>query len=715
MELLDHIMTGFRRRLPVILQAESTECGLACIAMIAMCHGFHVDLRVLRRRFPISLKGASLPHLMKIAGRLDLSCRAMRADLHELRELRLPCVVHWNFNHFVVLKRIAGKSVHVHDPALGARVMNMSEFSACFTGVVLEVWPSPDFKPAPSPKQLHLRNLMGRMRGARRTLGQVFVLAAALELFSIVNPLFMQRVTDDVLVNLDSSLLTTLVVGFGISMLVQQCISAIRSWCLLHLSATLSVQWKANVFNHLLKLPIGFFERRHVGDIVSRFGSIDSIHQTLTTSFIAALLDGAMAIATLVAMCLYSGALTAVAIATMAAYALGRILTYRPFRNAALDTIVRGATQQSHFLETVRGMRAIQLYQRGDERSSAWVSLLVNQINASLKSQKLQLLYQIANGVLFGAESLLVMYIGAHLVMKGQLSIGMLIAFTAYKGQFDSRVTGLIDNFFAVKLLQLQGERLADIVLHPVDEDPDRGAIDTRNLRGEVAMQGVRYRYAHGEPTILNGVDLVIHAGERVAIVGPTGCGKTTLLNLLLGIVKPTHGAVLIDAIDLNEIGVETLRKEMGVVLQDDVLFAGSIADNVCFFDNQPNDQDIIAASISAAIHDEIIAMPMGYNTLVGDMGTALSGGQKQRILLARALYKKPRILILDEATCHLNVEKEREILLAVNALGITTILVAHRPETVLEVDRVIALAAGRVAWTGTPQEFFAAKRLGGV
>lgn len=575
-----------------------------------------------------------------------------------------------------------------------------------FTGVVLELWPSLDFEGNTPPPQLKLRQLLGRVTGLKRSLGRILCLALTLEALSIASPLFLQWVVDNVLVTADHDLLVTLLLAFGAMLIVQQGVSAIRAWNLMHLSTTLGIQWKSNVFNHLIRLPIQFFEKRHVGDIVSRFGTVDSIQQTLTSSFLAAVLDGIVTIVTLAMMLVYSPALAMLAIGTMALYGAGRAVTYQSFRLASQDVIVRSARTQSHFLETVRGVKALQLFQKQDERRASWMALLVAQVNAGLRSQKMQLMYQQINGVLFGIEGLLIIFFGAKLVMSGQFSIGMLMAFNAFKGQFNSRVGGLIDNFYAVRMLQLQGERLADIVLHPVEESVERGEEFRRKLTGEITFDAVQYRYAHGEPTILDGIDLHVSSGESIVLAGPTGCGKTTLLNVLLGVLKPTRGRVLIDGVDLTEIGVHAFRQEIATVLQDDALFSGSIADNINFFGHQVDNDHMIACAIASGVHFEIMAMPMAYNTLVGDMGNVLSGGQKQRVLLARALYKRPSILILDEATCHLNIEKEREVLNNIRTMNITRITVAHRPETILAADRVVLLSRGKVAWQGCPTEF---------
>lgn len=706
MSFLEHLSFGLRRKLPLILQTEATECGLACLAMVSAYHGFRTDLATMRRLFLVSIKGTTLGHLIQMAGALNLAPRPVKLLLEDLPQLRMPCILHWNFNHFVVLKEVKGNTVTIHDPAYGLRKLSMDEVSKQFTGVALELWPNTGFRKATYKQHIKLRELMGHVTGLYRSFSQILLLAAALEVFSLVSPFFLQWVIDNVIVSADRDLLTTLAIGFGLLMLMQQGVSTLRSWVIMHMSTTLNVQWRANVFTHLVRLPVEYFEKRHLGDVVSRFSAIDNIQKTLTTSFVEGILDGAMTIVTLLMMFLYSPPLAWIAVGAMVLYAIGRWLWYRPLRNATEEQIVHAAKQQSHFLETVRGVRSIKLFQRQDERRSTWLTLLVDQINADLRSQKLQILYRLLNGVLFGLERVLIIWLGAKLVLDGNFTVGVFIAFSAYKEQFDSRVSALIDKVVEVKMLQLQGERLADIVLAEAEDTSTKSFSATgqdQPLEASIEVSGLHYRYADQEPWVLDGVDIKIAAGESVAIIGPSGCGKSTLINVMLGIRKPNEGDVLIGGVSVSQVGLDVLRSMVGTVMQDDVLFAGSIADNICFFDHQTDLARIEECAHMAAIHEEIMATPMGYNTLIGDMGTALSGGQKQRILLARALYKRPRILFLDEATSHLDIARETMVNEAIKNLEITRVIVAHRPETIASADRVIVLDNGRVARDSAP------------
>lgn len=698
MQLLDRLSFGFSKPLPLILQTEASECGLACIGMVAAYYGYRTDLMNLRNRFPVSLKGATLADLIRVAGELNLNARPLKLDLEDLSKLRLPCVIHWNLNHFVVLKSVGSTKAVIYDPSEGIRTLPLSEVSESFTGVALEIWPGNHFKPQERRQPLKLRALMGYVTGIGASCAHILTLALALEVFALVSPFFLQWVVDDVLVSGDRNLLTTLGIGFGILLLMQEAVSAMRAWVIMYLSTTLNLQWRGNVFAHLLRLPVQYFEKRHLGDVVSRFNSIDLIQRTLTTSFIEAIVDGLLTVVTLVVMAMYSQMLSSIAIIAMLLYAISRIAWFAPLRSATEEQIVHAARQQSHFLESVRGVKTIKLFQRQDERRAMWLSLLVDQLNAELRTQKLQLLYKMLNGVFFGIENILIIWAGAALVLDGNFSVGALMSFHAYKGQFNSRFSSLIDKFFEVKMLQLQGERLADIVLsEPEASEAPLGLSTEHAPEPSIVLRNVRFRYSDHEPFTLDGIDLSVSPGESVAIVGQSGCGKTTLLNVMLGLLPPTEGEIVIGGTPLRQLGLAQIRAMVGTVCQDDVLFAGSIGDNISFFDPTPDRSWIAECAARAAIAADIATMPMGYNTLVGDMGTVLSGGQKQRLLLARALYKRPRILFLDEATSHLDIGREQEVNRAVKSLNMTRIIIAHRPETIASANRVVVIEGGKI------------------
>lgn len=697
MSFLNQVAFGFGRRLPVILQTEATECGLACLGMVSGYYGQHTDLTDLRRRYPVSLRGATLAGLIQTATQLGLGTRPVKLDLDNLKKLKVPCILHWEFNHFVVLKAVSHSKITIHDPSAGERKISWEDTSKSFTGVALELWPCADFRPKEKNKSVRLRSLVGKVQGLYSSFVQILVLALALEIFALVSPFFLQWVIDNVITSADRNLLSTLALGFGLLILMQQAVTIIRSWVLIYLGTTLNLQWRANVFSHLIRLPVQYFEKRHLADVVSRFESTDHIQRSLTASFVEAILDGLMTVVTLAVMLLYSPKLAAIAIVAMLLYAAARLALYSPFRSATETEIIQAARQQGHFLETIRGVKSLKLFQREEERRAGWLALAVNEVNATLRTQRLQLLYKALNGVLFGIENILTIWLGASLVLDGSFTVGVLMAFMAYRGQLIGRVSSLIDKLFELRMLRLQGERLADIVLSEPEETNARFLSTAEEITPSIAVRGLRYRYAPHEPNILDGVDFEIAPGESVAIVGPSGCGKSTLVNVLLGVLPPTEGEILLGGVPLQKLGIEQMRRAVGTVLQDDVLFAGSIADNISFFDPHPNQAWVHECARIAAVAEDIAAMPMGYHTLVGDMGTVLSGGQKQRVLLARALYKRPKILFLDEATSHLDLAREHQVNCAVKALNMTRVIIAHRPETIASANRVIVLLGGKV------------------
>lgn len=701
----DALRFGWRsQRVPMLLQTEAAECGLACLAMVAGAHGLDTDLASLRERFEISLKGATMADVSDMAIALGLAPRAVRCEPDDLPRLATPCILHWDLNHFVVLVKVQRGVAFLHDPARGQRRMRLAELSPHFTGVALELRPTSDFVPRHERQHITLRQLLGRVSGFKRALAQVLALALALEAFVLLSPFFLQWVVDGVLVTGERDLLVTLGLGFGLLVVIQSATAAARSWAVLHLSSTLKLQWLGNVFAHLLKLPMAWFERRHTGDIWSRFAAVHEIQEKLTTRFAEALIDGALVLLTLAMMLLYSPLLAAVVVGVVALYALLRMALFRPMREASEEALVHEAKKSSHFLESLRGVGAIKLFNAEAQRQSRFMNLVVDAMNAGLAVHRLELVLAVAHRLLFGLERVAVVWLGALAVMDLKMSTGMLFAFLAYQEQFATRTSALIDKVAELKLLKLQGERLADIVLTAPESDPAAlrtARTDTQRPAepaARIELRGLRFRYAELEPEVLQGVSLTIEAGESVAIVGPSGCGKTTLLKLMLGVHEPQAGEVLMDGQSLAQIGRRRWRATIGTVLQDEPLFAGSIADNIAFFAAEPDREWLEACAQMAAVHEEILAMPMGYHTLVGDMGTVLSGGQKQRVLLARALYKRPRVLLLDEATSALDVDRERLVNQAVRKLSLTRIIVAHRPETIHSAQRVIVLSEGRVS-----------------
>lgn len=663
-----------------------------------------LSLIELRSRFQLSLKGAQLNHLIHIAQQMGFSARPLRLDMEHLGQLKLPCILHWDLNHFVVLAKVGKSRMTILDPAVGERRLSHGEVSRHFTGVVLELAPTTEFKPLKTAPAVSARRLIGSIQGLWPALTQILLLSLALQIFVVLAPFFMQWIVDQVLVSADRDLLTVLGLGFGLALLLQIGIGLLRGWSVVNLSSRMGLQWMGNVFAHLLRLPLDFFEKRHLGDITSRMNSVQAVQKTLTTSFVEALIDGLMAVVTLGLMLVYNWKLALITLLAVGLYITIRAVAFRLIRDRTAQQLVAWGRQQSHLLESLRGMQSIKVAGQESQRRSTYDNLMAETVNQDVYLARIDLGFNCVSQLIFGAERIAVIWIGAVLALQSVFSVGMLIAYLAYKDQFAQRMGALIDKWVEFRMLRLHGERLADIVLTPPEDALNRPEAMPPADTG-IVVENLSFRYADGEPWVLKDCSFTVEPGESVAIIGASGCGKSTLVKLMLGLLPPTEGSIRIGGHDLHKVGPRNVRAIVGAVMQDDQLFAGSVADNISFFDPEMDQTRIEAAARLAAVHDEIAAMPMGYHSLIGDMGSSLSGGQKQRVILARALYRHPKLLFLDEATSHLDVMKERMVNDAVKALELTKVIVAHRPETIASADRVLVMEQGRIVREIRPQQ----------
>jgi len=518
-----------------------------------------------------------------------------------------------------------------------------------------------------------------------------------LQLFALMMPYYMQWVVDEVLVSFDKPLLTVLAIGFALIAIISVITNAVRSWLILRLSSLLNMQMGVNLLRHLLRLPMNYFESRHIGDIVSRFGSLAQIRERITTGFVETLVDGIMAITVLIMMALYSLQLTAIVLGAITLYTIVRLALYRPLHQATEDMIQNSAKEQSNFLENIRGIQTIKLFGNESQRQGIWQNRYAEVINSEIRLGRLNISFDSFNKLLFGLENVLVIYFAALMVMENSLSVGMVLAFIAYKGQLTQRFANLIEQIIQFKMMRLHLDRIADIALTPQEANREGEAV-LAEPKGQLVLKNICFSYSDDQVPILNNVCLSLNAGDSIAITGASGAGKTTLMKIMLGLLQPNSGQILLDGKDITQLGLKNYRKHIAAVMQNDTLLAGSIADNISFFDPQPNYSKIEQCAQLAAIHTDINKMTMGYNSLVGDMGSNLSGGQVQRLLLARALYQSPAILFLDEATSHLDKKNEIRISQQIQHLSITRVIIAHRQETIEKIQQVYILEQGKLS-----------------
>ncbi|MDP4574255.1 peptidase domain-containing ABC transporter [Qipengyuania sp. G39] len=692
-----------RSRVRLVRQTEVAECGLASLTMIANYHGLDIDLGTMRRRYSPSLRGAPLRALINLADQIGLTPRAVKLPLEELGNLHMPAVLHWDMNHYVVLEAVKGGKALIHNPDGRSRWMPLPEVSEHFTGVALELRPSSDFDRKSLRERLNLSQLWQSMTGLKRSLAQILLLSLVLQAFVLASPYYMQVAIDSALPALDNDLLTVLALGFGLFTVINVMASLLRSFVLLNAGTSIGFSLASNIARRLFRLPVEWFEKRHTGDVLSRFQSITPIQSLLTQGAVAALVDGVMALLTLAVMFYYSPMLAFIAIVAFGLYALVRAISFSFQREAQEASIITKGKEQSTLIETVRGMVTLRLFGREALRHALWQTRLTDAVNSNVRLARIGIWQSTANMLIFGIENIITIWLAVGFVIDGAgFSVGMVFAYIAYKGQFISKSAALIDQAIAFKMLGLHLERLSDIALSPEDRSFQPGTDAVTELKGKIEMRNIFYRYSSSDPMVLQGVSLTIEQGEHVAITGPSGGGKSTLLKVMLGLVEPESGEVLIDGIPLHRFGYKSFHSQTAAVLQEDSLFAGSLADNIALFDDEIDMERVISAATAASIHDDIIQMPMQYETLIGDMGSTLSGGQKQRVILARALYRQPKILFMDEGTAHLDARHERKVNEAISAMGITRVIIAHRKETIEAADRTLVMMGGAMAeWHG--------------
>lgn len=701
MNVINLLDFGGPKRTPVIRQSEASECGLACLAMVAGYHGLQVDMATLRRRFGIGLRGATLKTLMDTADQLGMSTRALRVELAYLSQVQCPVVLHWNMNHFVVLTRVRmtlnGRCYYINDPASGARVISEAELSQLFTGVLLELRKTAQFQPQHAKSSLRIGQLWSSIHGASAALAGVLLLSGIIQLISLVMPFYLQLGIDTVLPATDEQLLRMLAIGFGGLAVINMLTGWLRSMALLNMTNAFSFQIINNLYRHLMSLPLSWFEKRHVGDIISRFSSTQPITDFISQGMISGVIDGLMAFVTLLLMFVYSPTLAGIALTAWLLYVILKIVSFNYMRQSNVSTITANARENSAFIESIRGVSTIKASGQEMMRQRSWQTLKVSAINATLKLGRITAGFDAATGLIVATERVVFVYVAIGLAIKGGFTVGMIFAFQAYKQQFLDAATRLVDQTLRYRLIEVHLSRIADIALARPEPTGLR-AEERRSIRGEIELRNVSFRYGAGDPEILSNVNLRVEAGEMVAFAGPSGGGKTTLLKIMMGLLEPTAGNVLIDGQPLAQLGLRAWRSRIGSVLQDDQLFAGSLAENIAFFEPEIDMERVREVCARAAVLNEIEAMPLGLETLVGDMGSSLSGGQRQRIILARALYAQPAALFMDEGTANLDPTTEATVVEAVRRLSVTRLISAHRPMAIHAASRVFLVMSGQIS-----------------
>ncbi|MCU1245820.1 MAG: transporter related [Acidobacteria bacterium] len=680
------------RRVPFLAQMEVADCGAACLAMVLATHGHHAPLGEVRDACGLARGGATARRIADAARTYGLEVDAFRLEPEELGELVGPAILHWDMNHFVVLERAGSRGAVIVDPAIGRLDVSGEQLHRRFTGIALAFQPGPAFTTRPASRR-RLAPHLGSLRRQVAPLAQIAGFALMLQLLAAGAPLLNQVLIDRAVGGGEGEWLAIVALALLVTIAVRATIGIARGWTLAALHARLGTSVMTRTIERLVALPLAYFAQRRPGDLFQRLQSTTAIAGLFTTAAVSALLDSLLLLTYALVMLAYSPRLAAIVIVLAAA----RVATMLAFRSRSRQSM-RGelaalGRETSLMLECVDGLETIRACSAQGVIAERWTSRMTERMNRALERRRIEITAEAATRLFGGAAIAVVIFAGGREVLVQRWTIGTFSSFLMLQALFVAPLESLVTTFGRWQYADNHLARIEEITAAA----PERRGGSRVTLRGGISLEAVSFRHSSASPFVLRNVSLEVAPGQKVGIVGPSGAGKTTLAHLIAGLELPTEGTIRFDGVPLDELDLEHVRRQVGVVMQDAHLFHDSVSANITLHDAEVSQEEVEAAARRACIDDVIEALPDGYATAIGDGGIALSGGERQRLALAAALVRNPKIVILDEATSALDIRTEARVQANLATLGATQIVIAHRLATVADADVVFVVEEGGV------------------
>ena len=692
-----------RRRVPEVRQLSEVECGLACLTMMLNYYGCGTSLSELRTRCGVGRDGLSALEIVRIARDHGMRVRTVSLPRNDLRFVALPAIVHWEFTHFLVVERWSRKHVDVVDPARGRCRLTADEFDAGFTGVLILLEPGAAFdRRAAAPPGATFRGyVLQILRQSPGTSLQLLGISLLLILLGLVLPILTAVVVDQILPFRMRNVMPVLGIGIVAFFVAQTVATLLREWLLVFLRARIDVSMMLGFVEHLLELPYKYFQQRSTGDLLARAASNAMLRELLSNQLLSAVMDSGLVMFYLLLLFWQSPPFGALTLGVGLVGALVLVLSNGTIRRLSGRELAAFGKSQGYLGEAIVGIGTLKAAGAEAQAFDRWSNLFFDHLNISLRQNYVSGAVASILGSLPWFGQLGLLWVGATQVLNGSISVGTMVALLALAAAFFAPLTSLVDSAQQFQLVSANLDRIRDVT----EAEPEQSRQVSRpvpRLSGHLRMDRVGFRYSQTGPQVLHDIDLTARPGERIAIVGLSGSGKSTLGKLLLGLYVPTQGDIFYDGVSLRDVTWQELRRQFGVVLQESALFSGSILSNIALSNPSIERERVVAAAELAAIHDDIMAMPMQYDTFVSEGGSALSGGQRQRLAIARAIAHEPAIIMLDEATSHLDVETERRVAENLRTLACTQIIIAHRLSTIRDADVILVLDEGTVVDRGS-------------